>query len=134
MIERSALRAKIVYFDEGSEAHSLADLKLGVRFTGQKSLFGGLRKIKKDIRSHLEPLKADLVVSDYLGYAFTEVAKELGLPTIVHMPSSIKGYSHMTSWMSLTHETTCACCGMVCLCPNHVSSSTAEPGFTDLFA
>lgn len=33
MIERSALRAKIVYFDEGNP-FMLADLRLGVKLTG----------------------------------------------------------------------------------------------------
>ena len=75
-----------------------------------------------------------MVVADYLGYAFTEVADELGLPTVVYMPNSIKGYSDMTNWMIPTHENTCACCGMVCLCPKHISSNVTEAGFNDLFA
>lgn len=80
-------------------------------------MLGGLRGMKGDMKKAIEPLGADIAISDFMAYAMTEVCDELGLPTIVHLPNAIQGFKMMTSYMIPHNDNLCACCGVVCLCP-----------------
>lgn len=115
----------------------------GKKLTGKAMVFGGMRKLKPDIKKALEPLKADLVVSDMLSYPFTECADDLNIPTIIYFPYSIGSFCQVTGYMIPTKENLCSCCGVVCVCPGTLPflfdyvlgpCGMMDPGFLEQYA
>lgn len=72
------------------------------------------------IKEKLEPLGANIVICDLVGYVFADVADQLGLPTIIYSPYSIEGYQMVTGYMIPTADTMCTCCGILCIRPTCV--------------
>lgn len=141
MKETMGLKAEIVFADKEGE-YTFSDLMTGQKLTGKHVLFGGMRKLVPEIKAALEPLNADVIVSDMLSYAFTEAADALAIPTIIYFPYTITSFIKVTSYMIPTKDTLCGCCGVVCVCPTMMAclfdtivpwSGLVDPGFLDKY-
>jgi hypothetical protein len=142
MKEVMGLKADIVFADKEGE-YSFEDLMNGIKLTGKQMLFGGLRIFVPDIKKALEPLNADVVVSDMLSYPFTEASDALGLPTIIYFPYTFVSFAQTSGYMIPTKENLCTCCGVVCICPSCLTClmdnvipklGVVDPGFLDVYA
>ena len=62
----------------------------------------------------------DIVLCEFMGYAFLTAADELGLPAIITAAMDLESMRVLTSYMLPSEARMCnmsCCCGCVCICP-----------------